>query len=547
MGRRTRVSVSKVETAVEADHDGSMELENIFDEGPDESSDGKSYCEGSGGSIANETGAKEQPSRDSNNVNAKDVCNNANDKEDSKGDQDDGVEKIVDKEVIVSSQSSKTPSETDEYAKTDLETEESTVNENGDSIEIEDNVTGDAKADNDSNEGEEELWDLKVVFAAKEIAKAKPIMCSTEGCNLVACCVWASNLDPESPWYNCLDCQENDFGGWPEDQTELPLKILTDEHRKIIIKRCTNQEDPIMPDLPACADDSKKSTEDAATSMTNNSKEAKDAKVQGAENETNHVNKEGDNENANGDKDADETWDLQFIFSVKDLTKSKPVMCSHDDCNLVACSKWVSNLNPENSWFTCIDCQEQDFAGWPEEHSELPVKFLTEENKKIMSEKCSRQKEPAMPNLPTCFPLLTTAANSNKIPAITPPPSHEQAVTESESNVVVGIIRAGIENHKKKTSVTPSPMLPTGAAKQEVNRAPSKGALVIHQKWQAEAERQGGPDARIVVSKPAAKKLIFDVLFDTFCPMNITEIHQVIRRISKPFVIFFIFITQDSV
>lgn len=56
---------------------------------------------------------------------------------------------------------------------------------------------------------------------------------------------------------------------------------------------------------------------------------------------------------------------------------------------------------------------------------------------------------------------------------------------------------------------------------------PSKAQLEIHRKWQAAAEAAGGPGARIVLSKPIAKKIIYDSLYNAFRPMNITEIHKV--------------------
>lgn len=100
--------------------------------------------------------------------------------------------------------------------------------------------TQDLENDEDDEE-QEELWDLKVVFSARDISKPNPILCSTVDCGLVACSVWSSNLDPEKPWYTCLDCQAMDFGGWP-DQNELPLKVLTEEHRAVILQKCTTEE-----------------------------------------------------------------------------------------------------------------------------------------------------------------------------------------------------------------------------------------------------------------------------------------------------------------
>jgi hypothetical protein len=56
---------------------------------------------------------------------------------------------------------------------------------------------------------------------------------------------------------------------------------------------------------------------------------------------------------------------------------------------------------------------------------------------------------------------------------------------------------------------------------------PSKQMLETHRKWQEMAESMGGVGARIVVSKPEAKKLIYDELYDSFRPMNITDIYKV--------------------
>ena len=60
-----------------------------------------------------------------------------------------------------------------------------------------------------------------------------------------------------------------------------------------------------------------------------------------------------------GEEEDGEVWDLTKIFTVKELNKSKPKMCSHGktekECELVACSKWESK--GQSPWFSCLDCQ----------------------------------------------------------------------------------------------------------------------------------------------------------------------------------------------
>lgn len=176
-----------------------------------------------------------------------------------------------------------------------------------------------------------------------------------------------------------------------------------------------------------------------------------------------------------------------------------------------------------------------DYEGWPEEQHELPIDHMTEEHRQLIADKCSADGEnAAMPNVPTS--LLATAGG-NGASAITPIPAHNRAIADGQNNVVVAMAggggKGGKGKKKKNGGVTPSPMPPKGAAakdaakKQATKQQPtklSKSAMESHRKWQAEAEKQGGPNAKIVVNKPDAKKLIFDKLHDEFAPSNINGV-----------------------
>ncbi|KAL7528241.1 hypothetical protein ACHAWF_002491 [Thalassiosira exigua] len=131
-----------------------------------------------------------------------------------------------------------------------------------------------------------------------------------------------------------------------------------------------------------------------------------------------------------------------------------------------------------------------DYGGWPTpESGELPV---------------------ALPDLPTVAPaptapsLLATAwkeKDGDRRSAITPPSGHDRAVADGQAEVVVDAARS--KGGKRKGGVTPSPMPPKVEASKAVAKpAPpakkpvlSGKALESHRKWQAEAERMGGPAA----------------------------------------------------
>ena len=55
----------------------------------------------------------------------------------------------------------------------------------------------------------------------------------------------------------------------------------------------------------------------------------------------------------------------------------------------------------------------------------------------------------------------------------------------------------------------------------------SKNSVSIKNKWQQEAVKRGGEDAKIILSQSQALPVIYKVLWDTFLPMNITSIYEV--------------------
>ena len=197
----------------------------------------------------------------------------------------------------------------------------------------------------------------------------------------------------------------------------------------------------------------------------------------------------------------------------------------------------------------CFTCTNRDYEGWPEKKDEFPISHMTEEHRWLIADKCSAQDNPAMPNLPMSLMVTAGGDGKNISSAITPPPAHNRAVVENQSNVVVGMAgggssKGGGKKKKNKGGVTPSPMPPKSTAaaaaagkkpaaekkkKQQQPAGLSKTALENHRKWQAEADKQGG--GKIVVSKADAKKLIFDVLYNEFQPMNITGISQKLKAV----------------
>jgi hypothetical protein len=151
----------------------------------------------------------------------------------------------------------------------------------------------------------DEVWDVLRVFQDPSNA----CVCRTEECESKAVVVWATTLDPTDEWPLCEECQEKDFGGWPENIT--PPKHIQSNVRNA---------DEEMPD----------------------SKEGAD-------------NKESNDTPTAGGGEIEEVWDVKKVMSIADVNDC-PIKCSTETCTLAAACVYVSNLEPEK-WYTCLDCQ----------------------------------------------------------------------------------------------------------------------------------------------------------------------------------------------
>jgi hypothetical protein len=123
-----------------------------------------------------------------------------------------------------------------------------------------------------------------------------------------------------------LDCQKRYFDGWPEYKL-LINGHLDDEWRSTVRDKCTDDDDPVMPNLP---------------------------RVPGGE-PTTACPRLSSNADGNAN-DEEEEWKLTKLFTMAELNNSKPLMCSNEDCGLVACSRWVSTESGK-TWNSCLDCQ----------------------------------------------------------------------------------------------------------------------------------------------------------------------------------------------
>ena len=154
---------------------------------------------------------------------------------------------------------------------------------------------------------------------------------------------------------------------------------------------------------------------------------------------------------------------------------------------------------------------------------------MTQEHKDVLLARCSKDKNVPMPvfneqtpakgTRPDTTSTMTLASNAASSCIVTPVPLvHSTSLLQQ--NAAPGT-----------KSITPSPALASAAAtkKATAQKQPTKAEIEMMSKWKAAAKKRGGAD--IVLQRTAAKKLIYDLLYDAFCPMNITQIYEVRRVI----------------
>ena len=114
----------------------------------------------------------------------------------------------------------------------------------------------------------------------------------------------------------------------------------------------------------------------------------------------------------------DEVWYLQAVLSSSNISDEDARHCDTTGCELLSCSVWVSNFNSSSPWYSCVNCQEADFRGWPVDTASLDAPCYN-----IIVSKCSSISNPKMPS--------KLASSGRKNSSITPNHQDTSAVTRS--------------------------------------------------------------------------------------------------------------------
>ena len=103
-------------------------------------------------------------------------------------------------------------------------------------------------ADDDEDDEDDAIWNLSRIYNANEIRSVCPALCDINGCQIRSCSLW--NSDKGEVTNVCLDCQQEEFGGWPNG-----LKPADEKHYSCITSFCSKSSTP-MPQDALCIEKS---------------------------------------------------------------------------------------------------------------------------------------------------------------------------------------------------------------------------------------------------------------------------------------------------
>lgn len=157
--------------------------------------------------------------------------------------------------------------------------------------------------------------------------------------------------------------------------------------------------------------------------------------------------------------------------------------------------------------FFSLYLQEADFMGWPDEE-EMRAHIITPKLAKVLKKYCSKDPMVEVP-ITAGPPVKQTSA---PVPNLTSPEATRGKNGASKSNETV--------------SHLVTPVVTERDVSMPCSKVSDKKAMEMHKKWLKQAQAFD-PNAKLILDMEKAKKLILDVLYDAFAPMNITQIHKV--------------------
>ena len=358
-------------------------------------------------------------------------------------------------------------------------------------------------------EGAEDKWECKGPVPAGET-----VLCHMDGCDKPAVRIWVGTVT-KTEWPYCLSCETKDFGEHVEEEWPATMAATAAKN---------DDDDVVSPVMKTDVDDTTTTKQDdkeaivLATPSTKNPDKAVFLTPKPG------VEVKDPQDQADGGVEEDDTFELVDFVSFEKMKTierlcsicADPAMGGSSAKQHLACTIWQGSDPKSKKWYYCIDCQEDDFAGFPTKEELIRRNALKnldpatiQEHISFMKQKCSRMRNPAVPDLGSYLSSSVSVGGAGRSPL---PKTNTNFVTPSPKTLA---------SAKCLTQAS-------GAAKGKGRSTNiSKKNLENLQQWQKEAVAAGGEAANLITNIVEAKNKIFHTLFDVFAPMNITGIFNV--------------------
>ncbi|CAB9513363.1 expressed unknown protein [Seminavis robusta] len=399
-----------------------------------------------------------------------------------------------------------------------------------------------AKANQD-----EELWDLVRTISGSE---SDDLQCSTDGCTSKVVIVCASKSEPEKHRNACKECQEEHFGGWPEG-VELPVDpqeedaketksdgTIEDDFQKAVkiedeatSPTKTESETTETPSTSPSSvdktltDDIDGGATDTANVIVEESTEQEQANESREGDQSDEAKASADSDNEIDEEEEDDSdYNLVAILS-EEKVKSDGVLCKI--CSEIPACVLYEGTDTKKRWYYCLNCQDEDFEGWPDKLEDFPNSQLptSQHEGNLRKFCCAPGSSPSL--------IDRSIAPSGTVLSPKPDASHKNgggSVCNDSNLTPVPRSQASSSSKKKSSAITPSPTpydIPRKADQKKKSAGASEKTLKAHAQWLEKAKELGGSE--LVLGKAEAKKLIYDLLYDEMRPMEVDDIYKKLK------------------
>ena len=126
-------------------------------------------------------------------------------------------------------------------------------------------------------------------------------------------------------------------------------------------------------------------------------------------------------------EEVNELWNV-----IRVIPMDQKVECRMDGCKCQAVAIWGSNIDPEDKWSMCEECQLKEYGGWPDGVDPIKHSTTSNNNDRVNDDDDDNDDESKTKTVTTTLPLRAVATSSTW---------SAESTKQQQKGIIIGIIR----------------------------------------------------------------------------------------------------------